>query len=283
MNSQGPRKPDAMQRQTQTSYLTRSKPGRESQAPIASNAEVPSDPALAGLPDALIATLDLQPSKRVRIERGRSIISARETTTHVYLVSEGWAVSKLTIETGDTQILDILGPGSFAGLARADEVAGDEYSAVALQEVLAYRIQAKRLHAICAEDDALGEWLTERLAHAVQRSQRHITALGRLPARGRLAFAMLRIIDVAQQTGEVAVDRTIRLPMTQEEIGNMLGLTNVSISKLMSAFRKEGLIDYGRNRVVVHDVETLGEICGMSLESRAQTPARTLRTPSYAR
>ena len=77
---------------------------------------------------------------------------------------------------------------------------------------------------------------------------------------------MLRIIDVAQQTGETAIDRTIRLPMTQEEIGNMLGLTNVSISKLMSAFRKEGLIDYGRNRITVRDVDALSQICGMSLE-----------------
>lgn len=54
--------------------------------------------------------------------------------------------------------------------------------------------------------------------------------------------------------------------MTQDDIGNMLGLTNVSISKLMSAFRKDGLIDYSRNRIVIKNVEALSEICGMEME-----------------
>ena len=214
------------------------------------------------------------------IELGRSIIGTRAETTHIYLISEGWAVSKLDIDTGDKQILDILGPGSFAGLSRMDEIATDEYSAVALQDVQAYRIPVDALQRVCASSDALGAWLSERLAHEVQRAQRHIAALGRLPARGRLAFVMLRIIDVAQQTGETAIDKTIRLPMTQEEIGNMLGLTNVSISKLMSAFRKEGLIDYGRNRIVVRNVEALSAICGMSLE--AMSGAAKAGTPNHA-
>ncbi len=226
-----------------------------------------TDPVLAGLPRELIASLNLTRENRVTIERGRSIIGARAETTHVFLISEGWAVSKLDIDTGDKQILDILGPGSFAGLSRMDELATDKYSAVALQHVQAHRIAVDDLQRVCATSDELGAWLSERLAHEVQRAQRHIAALGRLPARGRLAFVMLRIIDVAQQTGETAIDKTIRLPMTQEEIGNMLGLTNVSISKLMSAFRKEGLIDYGRNRIVVRNVEALSEICGMSLET----------------
>ncbi len=222
---------------------------------------------LAGLPRELVTALNLTRAGRTTIGRGRSIISAHAETTHVYLISEGWAVSKLDIDTGDKQILDILGPGSFAGISRIDEIATDEYSAVALQDVSAYKIDADLLQRVCAESEALSGWLSERLAHEVQRSQRHIAALGRLPARGRLAFVMLRIMDVAQQTGEVAVDKTIRLPMTQEEIGNMLGLTNVSISKLMSAFRKEGLIDYGRNRIVVRNVQALSDICGMSLEA----------------
>ncbi|MGB6230123.1 MAG: Crp/Fnr family transcriptional regulator, partial [Litorimonas sp.] len=215
---------------------------------------------------ALIDGLRLSRHSRVHIERGRSIIADGRPVTAIYLISEGWAVSKMSIETGDTQILDILGAGSIAGLSRIDESIVDDYSAIALQDVDAYRIEIDALQTVCAADEDLSVWLSETLSRQTQRTQRHLVALGQLPARGRLAFVMLRILDIAQQLGESAVDKTIRLPMTQEEIGNMLGLTNVSISKLMSAFRKEGLIDYGRNRIVVHDVESLSEICGMGLE-----------------
>lgn len=213
------------------------------------------------------------------------MIAPEQTTSSVFLMSEGWAVSKLRIKTGDTQIIDILGPGSFAGLARMDNKFADGYAAVALQDVLAYRIDTEQLQKTCANNPELSTWLSEALSHLTVRAQRHVTALGQLPARGRLAYAMLRIMDVAEQTGGSAAHKTIHMPMTQEEIGNMLGLTNVSISKLMSTFRSEGLIDYSRNRIVIHDPEALSAICGMSLESeqsnhRLDAPRANLSIPS---
>lgn len=232
----------------------------------------PADPILATLPDALVTALDLSPQRLATIDRGRSIIASSQPLDAVYLISEGWAVSKLSIETGDTQILDILGAGSLAGITRLSDDAQDDYAAIALQSLKAYRIDINRLKTVCAQDEALARWLSQTLSRQSQRMQRHITALGQLPARGRLAFAMLRILEVARQAGGDVINETIRLPMTQEEIGNMLGLTNVSISKLMSAFRKDGLIDYGRNRIIIRDVEALSEICGMSLEE--PSPAR---------
>ncbi|GLQ20454.1 Crp/Fnr family transcriptional regulator [Algimonas porphyrae] len=225
-----------------------------------------TDPVLSTLPEELVAGLPLSRHRLATIDRGRSIIASGQTLDAVYLIAEGWAVSKLSIETGDTQILDILGPGSIAGITRLTSLNQDDYAAIALQNVRAYRIEIDQLQALCAQDEKLSQWLNRALSHQSQRMQRHITALGQLPARGRLAFAMLRIVEVARQAGVSGVDETIRLPMTQEEIGNMLGLTNVSISKLMSAFRKEGLIDYGRNRIIVRDIDALSEICGMSLD-----------------
>ena len=226
-----------------------------------------ADPVLDRLPPALVTALHLDRYRRVDVRRGRSMITAGQDVNTIFLISEGWAVARLKIETGDAQILDILGPGSIAGLSRLEDAPNPGYSAIALQDITAYPIAVSDLTEACAADETLTQWLVDRQSREAQRAQRHIAALGRLPARGRLAFAMLRIIDVAQQNGLSAVDTQIRLPMTQEEIGNMLGLTNVSISKLMSAFRKEGLIDYGRNRILVHDIDALSDICGMRLEA----------------
>ncbi|MGB3457142.1 MAG: Crp/Fnr family transcriptional regulator [Litorimonas sp.] len=247
----------------------------------AANQSYTIDPVLEQLPTALVDALQLSRHRRSDIARGRSIIAEGQSVQAVFLVSEGWAVSKMSIDTGDTQILDILGAGSFAGLSQLDDPGPGDYSAVALQEVKAYRIEVEQLKSICASDQALSLWLAETLARQTQHMQRHLTALGQLPARGRLAFAMLRILEVSQQSGRNMTHKIIRLPMTQEEIGNMLGLTNVSISKMMSAFRREGLIDYGRNRIVVHNVEALSEICGMDPEEivtyePAETPPNSV-------
>lgn len=226
-----------------------------------------SDRTLERLPQELVNGLNLSERDRQTVTRGRSIIADGSKVTSVFLISEGWAVSKLSIGTGDTQILDVLGSGSIAGMSRIADTGLNGYSAIALQDVSLYQINLRALNDLAAQDEAVSKWLTDELSHQVQRTQIHIAALGQLPARGRLAFAMLRILDVAQQTGESMVGKSIRLPITQEEIGNMLGLTNVSISKLMSAFRREGLIDYARNRIVVQNVEGLSEICGVHSET----------------
>lgn len=231
--------------------------------------KITSDPILDRLPSSLVSGLDLTPQNRVSIDRGRSIVADGHSLSALYLVAEGWGISRMSIGTGGVQILDILGPGSFIGLARLGDVGAEEYSAVASQKMSVFRIGVEQLRESCAQDENLSQWLFGILSRQSRQLQKHLTALGQLPARGRLAFAMLRILDVAQQTGQSAINQTIRLPMTQEEIGNMLGLTNVSISKLMSTFRKEGLIDYGRNRIVIHDVEALSEICGMKPEQIA--------------
>lgn len=226
-----------------------------------------SDPVLGRLPPALVSGLQLASQRRIKIARGDAIVDTGYPRNAIYLISEGWAVSKLSIETGNTQIIDILGPGSIAEMTSLNDQSAEGYSTVALQTVSVYRIEIDTLLRLCAQDETLTAWLFETLAGHTRRAYRHLTTLGQLSARQRLAFAMLKIIDVAQQTDPSSVGKTVHLPMTQEEIGNMLGLTNVSISKLMSAFRREELIDYARNRIIVQDVAALSQICGMRLES----------------
>lgn len=225
-----------------------------------------SDPTLRRLPAGLVTKLNLSNDSVSTINSGHSMIADGQPFNAVFLISDGWAVSKMSIKTGDTQILDILGPGSFAGISRLEELSSGDYSAIALQDIRVHKIDIEALQSICLKDTSLSRWLSNILVRQTQRTQRHLTALGQLPARGRLAFMMLRILDVAQQTGRPAVGDAIHLPMTQEQIGNMLGLTNVSISKMMSVFRKDGLIDYSRNRIVILDVKAISEICGMEME-----------------
>ena len=225
-----------------------------------------SDLNRLNLPSSLVRGLDLTRRDRQSVSRGRSIITGGGVSSFAYVIVDGWAVSKLSIGTGETQIIDLLGPGSVIGLSQTDESSLRGYSAIALQDVSLYPLNLKALKILAGQDEQVSRWVMDTLSHKLRRMQTHVAALGQLPARGRLAFALLRILDVAQQLGQPMVGKPIRLPMTQEEIGNMLGLTNVSISKLMSAFRREDLIDYGRSRIVVKDVEALSRICGVTSE-----------------
>lgn len=227
---------------------------------------IPLDPILGLLPAALIDALDLSEKHLTTIEQGHHSVEGGAILDAIFLIVDGWATAKMEIKTGDTQILEIFGPGSIAGLCRLDEAGLVEYSITALQSVQAYRMDIDALTLVCSNNEYLSRWLSNLLVRQTQRSHRHLTALGQLPARGRLAFVMLRILTVAQQMGQSIDGHPIPLPMTQDSIGNMLGLTNVSVSKIMTEFRKGGLIDYSRNRIVIKNVTALSDICGMTPE-----------------
>ena len=224
------------------------------------------DPALRVLPTALIDALDLSADNLTTIEPGRHAVEDGTVLDAIFLIVDGWATSQMTINTGDSQTLDIMGPGTIAGLCRLDDVSLAAYSVTILQKVYAYRMDVGALTTACSQDEALSRWLSTLLVRQSQKTQRHLTALGQLPARGRLAFVMLRILAVAQQMGQPNHGHAIPLPMTQDIIGNMLGLTNVSVSKIMTSFRKDGLIDYSRSRFIIKNVAALSDICGMTPE-----------------
>ena len=47
----------------------------------------------------------------------------------------------------------------------------------------------------------------------------------------------------------------IRLPMTQSDIGDMLGLTNVTVSKSMTELERRGLIAKTKDKVKLLEVD----------------------------
>jgi hypothetical protein len=60
----------------------------------------------------------------------------------------------------------------------------------------------------------------------------------------------------------VSHDHAIRLPLTQSELADTLGLTAVHINRVLKKFRSDGLITLERRRLVLLDVTRLHEIAG---------------------
>lgn len=76
----------------------------------------------------------------------------------------------------------------------------------------------------------------------------------------RLARALLRLAHVA---GSSADDGTlIALPLTREDLAELVGTTLYTVSRTLSQWDQAGLVNTGRERVVVADAAGLEEIAG---------------------
>jgi CRP-like cAMP-binding protein len=92
-----------------------------------------------------------------------------------------------------------------------------------------------------------------------------IVALGRRSARGRVAYLLCEIVWRQRAVG-IAEGHAVRLPFTQAELGDMLGLTSVHINRVLQGFRRDELITLDRRRLTLLDIERLQAIAGLTPE-----------------
>ena len=59
-------------------------------------------------------------------------------------------------------------------------------------------------------------------------------------------------------------DHAIRLPLTQLELADTLGLTSVHINRILQGFRRDNLIALAQHRLTLLDVERLQKIAGFN-------------------
>jgi CRP-like cAMP-binding protein len=105
-----------------------------------------------------------------------------------------------------------------------------------------------------------------------------IVALGRRSARGRLAYFLCELVWRQLAVG-MAEDHAIRLPFTQTDLADTLGLTSVHTNRVLQGFRRDELITLERQRLILRDIERLQAICGLTPDylKLSSTPPEVLR------
>jgi hypothetical protein len=77
----------------------------------------------------------------------------------------------------------------------------------------------------------------------------------------------------------MAEDHAIRLPFTQTDLADMLGLTSVHTNRVLQGFRRDELITLAHRRLTLHDLEKLQAISGLTKDylQLGSTPSEMLR------
>jgi CRP-like cAMP-binding protein len=193
---------------------------------------------------------------------GRSLAFARDAPLQlesggepaVFLVARGFAFRSTAFSDGRRSILDVLLPGDIVGLESL-VMARPSHDFHAAGNVSGKLIAASRLRAMLGEQST-ATWLFALMSEARERMDRVAASVARSDARERLAAFFLDIYDRLRRR-DLAIGDSFDLPLTQEQIGDHLGLTMVHVNRVLRQLREAGLMTSNRNRVVLTDVERL--------------------------
>ncbi len=117
-----------------------------------------------------------------------------------------------------------------------------------------------------------------RMACIAARDQvfayQHLTSVGRRTARERVANLLLELFVRVRQSAPEASGDAIRLLLTQEHLGDALGLTSVHVNRTLRALREDGVLAIKRGALSILDPDRLAEEAGFDDEvSIPRSPA----------
>jgi CRP-like cAMP-binding protein len=176
-------------------------------------AELPEDDRLT------LAALSRNPRE---LGPRRTIIREGDRPDHVHLVVEGWAARYKTLSDGSRQIVAFLIPGDFCDLHVT--ILGE------MDHSIATITRARIVYVSRREMDALTDrpaiarafWWATLVDEAVLRAW--VVNVGRRDAFESIGHLMCELYLRMRNVG-LAADHSFELPLTQEEIGDALGLT----------------------------------------------------------
>lgn len=192
-----------------------------------------------------------------RFEAGQTIAWAGDRMDFVASVVEGVASLTQTMEDGRRQMVGLLLPSDFLGRPNRETVA---YDVTAATDVMLCCFRRVPFQALIETTPHISQRLLEMTLDELDAAREWMLLLGRKTAREKIS-SFLSIIarrDASLKNAGQSGDLVFDLPLTREAMADYLGLTLETVSRQMSALKRDGVIELnGKRHIIVPDVEAL--------------------------
>ncbi len=195
-------------------------------------------------------------------EAGQTVIWSGDRMDFVASVVTGIAKLTQTMEDGRRQMVGLLMPSDFVGRPGRQVAA---YDVTAVNDVVMCCFRKKPFEDLMARTPHVAQRLLEMTLDELDAAREWMLLLGRKTAREKIA-SLLAIIarrEAVLKARAPSSSAVFDLPLTREEMADYLGLTLETVSRQISALKRDGLITIeGNRRVTIPDFNLLMEVTG---------------------
>lgn len=197
-----------------------------------------------------------------RFEAGQTVVWSGDRMDFVASVVTGIATLSQTMEDGRRQMVGLLLPSDFVGRPGRPTAA---YDVTATSDLLMCCFRRAPFEEMMSRTPSISQRLLEMTLDELDAAREWMLLLGRKTAREKIA-SLISIIarrDATLRPRGSGESITFALPLTREAMADYLGLTLETVSRQISALKKDGVIRLdGQRRVTVPDFNRLTEEAG---------------------
>ncbi|KIZ32598.1 MULTISPECIES: Crp/Fnr family transcriptional regulator [Rhodopseudomonas] len=211
-------------------------------------------PLFAGLgADELDAIL--REARSLRVAKNSAVFEQGEDAVSFFVLLHGHVRASKTTPAGEQVVVRYVGPGESFGVAMAIGLTRYPATATAVDDSVVLAWPSSTWPRLVAQYPMLATNTLRTVGDRLQETHSRVIEMSTQQVEQRVAHALLRL---AKQSGrKVENGVAIDFPISRQDIAQMTGTTLHTVSRLLSGWESRGLIESGRQRIVLREPHQL--------------------------
>lgn len=204
-------------------------------------------------------------TKQIHVPARTLLFHENEKHENFYTLFSGWGMIYKTVSNNNKrQILRFIFPGDFIG-CQANESGVMSHSAAVITQAVLCVFPREDLRRMLKKNSAVAIRLFEMETRDMSICQNHLMATGRKSAKESISFLLMELFyRVRNQIPDSYFysTNTIDFPITQEDIGDAVGLTKIHVNRVIKELIGNKLINIHKKQLIILNEKKLSEIAG---------------------
>jgi CRP/FNR family transcriptional regulator, nitrogen oxide reductase regulator len=197
----------------------------------------------------------LREARSQRVARNRNIFGQGEKAHSFFVLLHGHVRASKTTPMGEQVVVRYILPGETFGVAPAIGLQHYPATATAVDDSVILAWPSSTWPRLVSRFPALAANTLQTVGNRLQESHARVVEMSTQQVEQRVANALLRL---AKQAGH-RVDHGVEIdfPISRQDIAQMTGTTLYTVSRILSGWEQRGLIESGRQRIVLREPHKL--------------------------
>ncbi|MEJ2431736.1 MAG: Crp/Fnr family transcriptional regulator, partial [Pseudolabrys sp.] len=210
-------------------------------------------------PDALDDIL--HEARAVHYAKNSVVFAQDGEADSFFVLLHGHVRAAKTTAEGQQVVVRYVSPGELFGVAMAIGLARYPATATAVDDSVVLAWPAAVWPRLVEKYPALATNALQTVGSRLQETHTRVVEMSTEQVERRVAHALLRLMRQAGRKVEEGVE--IDFPITRQDIAEMTGTTLHTVSRILSAWETQGLVEGGRRqRIVIRDPDKLVALAG---------------------
>jgi CRP-like cAMP-binding protein len=209
------------------------------------------------LDDAALDSL-LAKARPRRVEKGTTVFEQGQEARDFFVLLHGYLKVTQTTPAGRQVVVRFISPGELFGVAVALRRPDYPGTATAVVDSLALVWRSSDWAGFLERHPALATNAFHTVGQRLTEAHSRVRELATEEVEQRIAHALLRLVRQSGRPVEEGV--LIDFPLSRQDIAEMTGTTLHTVSRTLSAWERQGIVESGRQRLAVRSQAALARL-----------------------